>query len=832
MKVGLIPLLIILYTILLFSSLTIVVDHISIKSLLVISTFSCILLALFTFVLKKYISTKITEEDIFKHTFSSMNEGVLILDKKNKIISINKAFRSIFEKDEKDITRKHIEEIFPEDIVSLIKSSMENPLNPLLLEKNDKYYELQSTKIYKKNKDIGTAIFIKDITESITSKREFTKEKEKAEAANKAKSAFLANISHEIRSPLTGILSIGDLLYHTPLTPIQKHYIEMLNSSAMLLYNLINDILDISKIEAGKIELEKEEINFKNLIYNILNITYLRASKKNLELMLYVDPEVPKYITGDRVRITQILLNLLTNAIKFTEKGYIKLKILKEKEDKEYIVLKFIVKDTGIGIPQEKIPLLFRKFVQTDASITRKFGGTGLGLFITKELIQLMGGDINVKSEVGKGSIFTFTIKVIPSPKKENFEEQIDHPIKHFRPLIISENRAMSEFLVEITRLWGIDARFIVDIEELETLDSRNYNLIILDVRIYSKKEEGLINKLKEHKNFKDVPFLALTPSYILDKITENKKIDDYIIKPLKQSDLYNKLINIEKGTIPKHQKESSYRKISEKEKIGDYKLLIVEDNETNQEVLKSLIELSRWKINIDIAENGIEALKKLEKNNYNYDFIFMDINMPKMGGIEATQKIREAERKIKKHIPIIALTASAFKEDRERFLSAGMDDYLAKPFTKEELYRKIKKFLPKKQEYKLEIESEPNPKKTKKVEVLDISELAKELNNDELLNTLVSTSLKMLENEIQVLEEAIRNQDINKIKEISHRLKGGISKFSNIIFNILEEIERLTDSKDFNQITRFFDILKRESKIYKEEVESFLDILPSKGDE
>jgi len=537
----------------------------------------------------------------------------------------------------------------------------------------------------------------KEIIERKLAEKEIIKARKEAELANQAKSVFLSSMSHEIRTPMNAIIGMGELMKNTTLNDEQKEYLDMLRISADNLLDVINAVLDISKIESGHIEIEKIEFDLWELIESIGVTLGIQASQKNLELLCYTNPDVPQYLMGDPTRLRQILFNLAGNSLKFTEKGEIAINVetLKRKDNK--ISLHFTVKDTGIGIPKEKQVKIFESFSQVDSSTTRKYGGTGLGLSICKQLAELMGGKIWVESEVSKGSTFHLTLSSVVVEKPEGREEKVfPAEIKNLRVLIVDDNYTNRVILRETISLWGAlpeeaeDGFSALEVLKFAVDRSKPYQLILSDKNMPGMDGFELIKKIREIPEYKKVPIVILSSDRVEADLkgVEELGVSDFILKPVRRSRLYNTIV---RGITRETRKIAS-----EKYDIGSVlknkplKVLLAEDNLINQKLTVRLLEKQGWQA--VVANNGKEALDLLDNNKF--DFILMDVQMPEMDGIEAAREIRKREKVTGKHIPIIALTANAFEEDKKKCLEAGMDEYAAKPIKVNELFSIMEKIF------------------------------------------------------------------------------------------------------------------------------------------
>ncbi|HCS51902.1 MAG TPA: hypothetical protein DIW81_09965 [Planctomycetaceae bacterium] len=643
---------------------------------------------------------------------------------------------------------------------------------------------------------------VTDISERIQSE-ELRKQKESAEAASQAKSSFLATMSHEIRTPLNGVIGMLELLTDTEMNTKQNHYANIAKSSADSLLSLINDILDFSKIEAGKLELNSEEFDLESMVEDVADMFNLRAEQKGIELTCHVWPNVANRVIGDSERLRQILVNLIGNALKFTEKGEVSVEVQAEGICENQQMISLSVQDTGIGMPAEIQERLFLPFEQADGSTTRKFGGTGLGLAICRQLVELMDGTITIESALGAGSKFTCQIP-FGLTQGTRLGHKIDSRIQGMRVLAVDDNETNRTILQSLLQSWGAEVETVDSATQAmkcikqAQLENRPFQIGVLDYRMPETDGIGLTRMIKNDPQISEIQLIMLTSSDCEISRDELKAIgiNSCFSKPIRSSRLFDALIttlyhNSSEYKLEEHASEEIVN--PELDTNVEGRVLIVDDNEINQIVTQEIVEQYGWRCRV--ASNGKEALDLLKRRTY--DLVLMDCQMPIMDGFTATAEIRkmQAAGELPERLPVIALTANAVKGDRDKCLAAGMDEYVSKPINPQILLQKMLSLTQANSELKpnqlsnVESINEPN------VETL-LTEVESELDeeaidwptliercggNDEIAYKVLKKFHDRLPTDLEELEQAIDSRDWANSGRIVHTLKGSAGNVSAI---------------------------------------------------
>jgi PAS domain S-box-containing protein len=811
------------------------------------------------------------ERSVIQELMLNLSEAVFIYfkDEQSRFLRINSALaKKLGVQDPKDAIGKTDQDFFPDeyarhafrDELEIMRTGRPN----LSIEEQATWPDgsqswVSSTKMPLRNtrgQVIGTFGISRDISDMVKALNDLQAAKDAAEGANRAKSEFLANMSHEIRAPMNGILGMTDLALDTNLSPEQRDYLQMVRTSSEQLLLIINDILDFSKIEAGKLELDPHDFVLRDLLGETLRALAHRADSKGLELAAHIAPNVPDTLIGDSGRLRQVIVNLVGNAIKFTERGEVIVEVslagsaepekrvadsvavdpavlrataengvlppnmMAAEDQPAEVDLHFEVRDTGIGIPVEKLARIFNEFEQADGTTTRRFGGTGLGLAISRRLVRLMRGQVWVESEVGQGSRFHFTVRFAVQPHRHELDVAPPVMLENMRVLVVDDNATNRRILEEMLRNWRMRPTVVAGADEAlrelteSIISGEPFPLVLLDGHMPEIDGFMLAEMIRNKPELLSSTLMMLTSGGQLGDVARCRTlgISAYLIKPVTQSDLFDKIVQVLDRANVTHPPTAEANDAVPRPPVTQtpMQVLLVEDNVVNQRLAIRLLEKRGH--SYVLADNGIEALEALKKSAF--DAVLMDLQMPRMGGIEATAEIRRLEAGTSRRLPIIAMTAHAMKGDREACLAAGMDAYLAKPIQAQELYDTLEGFAANSQRRPSSANEAPvaETAAVPTAPLIDWTSALKSVGDDaELLNELISVFFESLPTWLRELQQAIEDQEQPSSKRLAHTLKGSLRQFGAAAAATAQRLENAAEQGNFSEATTLFSQLRTE---------------------
>lgn len=786
------------------------------------------------------------KEAIFRSIFERANAGIAFVDTKGNVIRANDSYCSLVGYSREELAGMNIERFtHPDDLKSemmIFQEMIEGRINECRMEKRylnnsgaELWVDLSLTAIHDEFGNVVNFVgLVVDITQRKLAEDEILMAKQLAESAARSKSEFLANMSHEIRTPLNGILGMTELALQTNLNPKQHDYLFKIKKAGRSLLGIINDILDFSKIDAGRLDLDSTEFSLDSVMDMLVDLLSEKTSGKSVELIVSVDRKVPDRLIGDPLRLGQVLINLASNAVKFTERGEVLVLATLGELREKHVIIDFSVRDSGIGIKEDIIPTLFQPFTQADGSTTRKFGGTGLGLSISKRIVEVMGGELEVESVPGKGSTFFFSVR-FDRIAKDSASMLSRFELSGLKVLIVDGNDSSGKNLSELLGAMSFRTTVVPSRENalsvLKATDfSDPFKLAFLDWELSEIDGIEFMRSVRIETGYADLPIIMMMPYGRDGAMVRARKagVNAFLMKPFNKSVVLDAIAEAfgEPGAESSSLVSSSGACPSALEKLAGLRVLVVEDNHLNQEVASGILESVN--IVVDVAENGQDAVEAVRRTHY--EAVLMDVQMPVMDGFEAARIIRADKRF--RDLPIIAMTANAMKGDRERCLENGMNDYVVKPIDNDELFAALVRWVKPLVGLNVEsfvpaIEIDVDPEFPSSLPGIDVQDALKRLmGKKDLLRSILVNFKRDYADSADIFRSYIAEGDMENAKRLAHTIKGIAGNFSAWnLHSSLKNLETRLGEEKKEDISLSIDQVEAEMSIVLEGINALPEI-------